>query len=78
MPAGPWTARLQVTSGRHDRSAEARLTFPESPGASATAVVPERVGVDGSWLPLVASVALALVAALLATVLWLRRRRPVG
>ena len=76
LPAGPWTARLRATSGRLDRSVEARLTFPTSSGVSATPVVPEEVGVGGSWLLLVASGALALVVALVLLVLW--RRRPVS
>ncbi|MDQ1021702.1 hypothetical protein QFZ43_008251 [Streptomyces afghaniensis] len=39
LPAGPWTARLQLESGTVKRSLSARLTFPPPGGTSLAAII---------------------------------------
>lgn len=78
LPAGPWKARIDLTSGLVERAAEATITFPEEAGqrsapAKATAVP---LAQDPDVVVPVAIGALALVSLmLLFAIWWLRRRR---
>jgi hypothetical protein len=76
LPAGPWKARIELKSGLLDRAAEATITFPDAVGARSAPVTARPVPLvkDPSVVEPVAIGLLVLVAALLALVLWRRRR----
>jgi hypothetical protein len=77
LPDGPWDATITISSGRVEHTAEARITFPAEPGASA-----EPVAADSSTeaqrkilVPIAAAAALAVAIAI--AVYFLRRRAAV-
>jgi hypothetical protein len=73
LPNGPWTAQIKLRSGLLERAASATVTFPEAGPGEPVAPVRD----DGThWLS-VATIAAAVLLALLAAVwLVLRRHRP--
>lgn len=73
IPAGPWTARLALRSGRLEQAAEATITFPDRGMGAAVRAAPSRP----AWHYAVLAAALLLIAALAlwAASRWLRRRR---
>lgn len=73
IPAGQWTADLVVRSGRLEKEASATITIPEAAGTSGGAVEPDDDGFP--WLVVVGVAIAALLAAVVAVVLW-RHRRP--
>ena len=78
LPAGPWTARLTLTSGRLSRAVEASITFPEARGTAGAGVRPVAVAPVRDRrvvLPVAAGVLLAVGGAV--TAVALRRRRAV-
>lgn len=76
LPDGPWQARLTLSSGLVERTAQARISFPDQAGAQAPPVeaVPLSPAEDLKILVPIAT-SLILVALLLAWWLLARRRR---
>lgn len=74
LPAGPWLARADLRSGRLERSAEARITFPPEPGTTAAPADAEQVERQRRLLLPVAG-SLLLVALMLLLAFWWRRRQ---
>lgn len=76
LPAGPWTAQIDIQSGTLNRSATATLTFPTDPGMVAPPVLARAVPLPKEF-PVAASVAAALIVATVFTLLGalVRRRR---
>lgn len=70
LPAGPWKAHLELTSGTLIESADATLTFPPAPGTSAAPIPPARAP-DLLWL----AIGTGLAIPLLLTVFLVRKRR---
>jgi hypothetical protein len=78
LPAGPWHARLVVTSGQVTRGAEATLTFPTTPGTVGPTVPAKPLPITKrrSVMIPVAGGLLGLLALLfLLFLLWRRRRK---
>ena len=76
LPAGPWLARMVARSGELEKAAEATITFPEAPGASAEAVAATEVPLHqdrGFLIPL--ALGLLVLAFLLVLVVWWFARR---
>lgn len=74
IPAGPWEARITLSSGPVEHEARATLTFPVAAGTSG-APVPAR-SVEGRWTVLLLLLGLGLLLLLaLLVLLWARRRR---
>ncbi|SEF02724.1 hypothetical protein SAMN04489740_3847 [Arthrobacter alpinus] len=70
LPAGPWKAHLELKSGPLTETADATLTFPETPGTATAPITPQsNAGI--LWL----SIGLGLAALLLLAVLLVRNRR---
>ena len=80
LPAGPWLARLELTSSNTVRKAEGRITFPS--GANATSEPVEAKAVDdgggGLPMPLLAGGALAGLLLVLLVVFYVTRRGRTG
>lgn len=74
LPNGPWLAKITVTSGVTQRTAQATLTFPAEPGAG-PAVAPDK-GWKLPWWGAGVAIAAGLVLLLIAGRYLLRRRRP--
>jgi hypothetical protein len=79
LPAGPWDARIELTSGLNKRAAQATITFPAAPGpgaaVSATPVaLPQQSNSTVPIVPIVGT-AIALGLATLIGLLLFRRRR---
>ncbi|HVB27011.1 MAG TPA: BACON domain-containing carbohydrate-binding protein [Mycobacteriales bacterium] len=76
LPAGPWLVRLDLRSGLVEHAVTATLTFPTTPGSSAKPVpaTPVPLAQRRSVVAPVAGGLVALLALLLALVLWRRRR----
>ncbi len=74
IPDGPWTADLRLHSDLVKRQAQARITFPSSPGTGSDTVPASAPGVSIGLLAVIVAIGLALGAGL-----WLffalRRRR---
>jgi hypothetical protein len=71
LPDGPWTARLELTSGLVVHEISAELTFPEAGGSTEVAV--EETGIPPSVVVAIVAGVLLLLAG--AAFLLLRRRR---
>ncbi|MFP5310329.1 MAG: hypothetical protein ACLGIR_12225 [Actinomycetes bacterium] len=74
IPAGPWEATVDLSSGLVERSARATLTFPDTAGELGDPVDAERIQRQRRILLPVASILLFLLVLALATVLATRRR----
>lgn len=72
LPNGPWLAKITMTSGITERTAQATLTFPSGPGTGIG--VPPDSGL-GWWTIFAAILALALLLALGAVLVRRRSRR---
>jgi hypothetical protein len=78
VPAGPWHARLILTSGQVTRGAEATLMFPTAPGTVGPAVPAKPLPLTqrrGVVIPVAAGLLGLLAAFFLLFLLWRRRRR---
>jgi hypothetical protein len=79
LPAGPWRARIELTSSTTTRTSEAVITFPDAAGTSGEPVTAEAVDEEksSSVLPLVLAIVggLVLLGVLLLVFLLTRRRR---
>lgn len=77
LPAGPWTARMVLTSGRIERAVEATITFPDTAGEVGPRVVAEPVPLaqDPSVVIPTAIGLLVLAILMLLWALWRRRRK---
>jgi hypothetical protein len=77
IPDGPWQARLTLTSGITERTAEATIMFPEEAGTAAEPVEAKELTdtISGLILLAIALFLLLLVLGLLAWFIWSRRRR---
>lgn len=77
LPAGPWNARIELTSGLNKRAAEATITFPAAAGpGTAVSAAPVILGEKGgsTGLPLVPIVGTAAGIGLAALAFLLIRR----
>lgn len=74
IPAGPWEARISLTSGRVEREATARITFPSDSASSARSVAADTVEKGRAWL-LPLALGLVVLMLILLLVAFLRRRR---
>jgi hypothetical protein len=74
IPAGPWEATVDLSSGLVERSARATLVFPDAAGGLAEPVEAERIERQRRILLPVASSLLLLLVLALAVVLASRRR----
>lgn len=72
-PAGPWKAKLVMTSGLLEKRATATITFPDLGKGSAVKVSDDPAWWEG-W-PFWVGLGLLLLLLLLALLWWLRRRR---
>jgi len=75
LPAGPWTARITLRSGRLERQAEAVITFPDDAGAFADPVEADDVERRRRIFGPIAAALIALLLAALALYARERRRR---
>jgi hypothetical protein len=77
LPAGPWHAKIELTSSTTVRTAEATITFPDAAGGVAPAVPAHEVTESSNTLLYVAVGVGALVVLLLVllVLILLRRRR---
>ncbi len=73
LPAGPWTARVDMVSGLVERSAEAVVTFPDAGPGVAVAAAPGRS--RPVWLYITAAIVALLLVVGLALLWWRRRAR---
>lgn len=81
VTGGPWTATLTLRSGTLERTASARITFPDLLGASGPPVPARQLGVAGEHrvvVPLAIGLAGLLALLLLAAALLASRRRAGG
>ncbi len=77
LPAGPWRARLDLSSGGTQRAAEATITFPDEAGGTAAPVPAKNLPLreDPSVVIPVAVGIFSLAALLLLLVLYRRRSK---
>jgi hypothetical protein len=78
LPAGPWHARLMLTSGQVTRGAEATLMFPTTPGAVGPAVAAKPLPITkrrGVMIPVAGGLLGLLALLFLLFLLWRRRRK---
>jgi hypothetical protein len=78
LPAGPWTARIDVRSGLLERSAQARITFPDEAGEQNAPVRAEALSPAEDpkiLIPIAAGLVGLLLLLLLVTALVTSRRR---
>lgn len=75
LPAGPWLARVSLRSGELERTAEAAVTFPDTPGTFAEPVDAEDVAKQRRILGPIAGALVAVVLAALAAYALDRRRK---
>ena len=73
LPAGPWKAHLELKSGLLTESADATLTFPDSPGAS-TAPITAEPAPGLLWTV----IGLGLLLLLAVYLVWKRKRKNAG
>lgn len=77
IPAGPWEARIILTSGRVQREATARITFPAGSASSARPVAADTVEKGRAWLlPLAVGLVVLVLILLLIALLRSRRNGP--
>ena len=77
LPAGPWHARLLLTSGQVTRGAEATLTFPTTPGTVGPVVAAKPLPITkrrGVMIPVAGGLLGLLALLFLLFLLWRRRR----
>lgn len=75
LPAGPWNARIDLTSGLLERAAEATITFPEAAGDIGPRVTAESVPLaEDPSVVIPIAVGLLVLAALMLLWLLLRKR----
>ncbi len=74
-PAGPWTAKLKLTSGLLTKRASATITFPDLGKGGAVDVEQEESTPFWQGWPFWVGLALLLLLLALALLWWLRRRR---
>lgn len=77
LPRGPWDATATLRSGTKEKSAEARITFPE-PGEKAAPVEATSPGTSDRPFVAAGAVALFLGVAAVSYTLWRRRLPGVG
>ncbi|MDT7538013.1 MAG: hypothetical protein QOI82_1598 [Actinomycetota bacterium] len=76
LPAGPWLARMDMQSGRVQRSATATITFPDKGAAAPVKAKLVEGKKSQPWLPIAGGVGGALVIGLILFFFFKRRSRP--